>query len=119
MREHGGTLSRQPIRTSSLVRLEGDNQATTLEPCQHLVESSRWQVNSRELLNVFNQGIAVLVSAREARQHQYTSCGVASETCQSITFFGHHRTISISDTSVNEVDRDTANFSWMNRADSN
>jgi hypothetical protein len=45
-----------------------------------LVERAGSQVYARKLLNVFNEGVAVLISTREAREYEDGGPGVSPES---------------------------------------
>jgi hypothetical protein len=99
--ENGRTVGGQAVRTTTLIGLESDNQTSTLESSENLVERAWRQMDTRKLLNVFHKGVAVLVTACEAGEHENCSAGVSSKSFKRI---GHPVTISISDVAVKEVD---------------
>jgi hypothetical protein len=61
-------------------------------------------MNSRELLDVFYEGVAMFLTARKAGQYEDGGAGVSPEPRQRFRGLGHQVTISISDVSVKELE---------------
>jgi hypothetical protein len=69
----------QAVGASTLIGLESDNQTSTLESSQYLVERARGQVYACELLDVLHEGVAVLVASREAGKYENRGASVSPE----------------------------------------
>jgi hypothetical protein len=72
-------LGSQSIRASTIVGFEGNNQSSALEAREYLVEGAGRQMDARELLDIFHEGVAVFVTSREAGKDEHGGPRVASE----------------------------------------
>jgi hypothetical protein len=62
-----------------------------------LIERAGRQVHPRELLDVLDEGVTMLVATREAGEYEYGGASISAESFKRI---GHRMTIPISDLSV-------------------
>jgi hypothetical protein len=96
-------LRGQSIRPSSVISREGDYQAPGFESSEQLVERARRQVDASEFLDVFHEGVSVLIAPRQTGKNEYRRRGVSSQPRKGVIVSDHLRTISISDISVNDI----------------
>ncbi len=84
VREHTCSLGCQTIGAPAIICFESSNQSPALKSSKQLVKRARRDVDTGELFDVLHEGITVLVAAREAGEHEYSSAGVSSESYQCV-----------------------------------
>jgi hypothetical protein len=78
--EHRRALRGQTIGTSTFIGLKSGNQSAGLKSSEHLIERAGRQVDTRELLNVFDDGVTMFIATREAREYEDGGTGVSPES---------------------------------------
>ena len=73
-------MSSQTVWTSTFIGLQGGNEPAGLKSSQHLIERAGSQVYASKLFNVLDEGVAVLISPREARKYEDGGSGISPES---------------------------------------
>jgi|GEM_PF-3627703 len=91
----------QAIGTPTFIGFKRSYKSPGLKSSEHLVERARSQVYAGKLFNIFNEGIAVFVTAREAGENENGGTCVSPESFKRC---GPRPTIPISDLSVKALE---------------
>ncbi len=89
LRERRSARCGQSVRATAIIAVECLNESVSFETSKDFIESSWRQMDASELINVFDQCVAVLISSGKAGKYQDGSPRVPSKTGRRFLGFSH------------------------------